>query len=72
MDWLPFLGEISNHFCLYYVVSLIMNTSILEMRILVEEMLLLTEGRPVTNVRRGIFLGLSVPDDCRVDHQLTE
>ena len=33
----------------------------------------MTEGRPVTNVRRGrnIFL-LSVPDDRRVYHQLTE
>ena len=25
MDWLPCLGEFSNHFCFYYVGSLIMN-----------------------------------------------
>ena len=36
-------------------------------------MLILTEGRPVPNLRRGrnIF-GLSVPDYRRVDHQLIE
>ena len=40
---------------------------------LVEAMFILTEGKPVPNVRRGrnIF-GLSVSDDRRVDHQLTE
>ena len=37
-------------------------------------MFILTEGGPVPNVRRGryIYFGLSVPDDCIVDHQLTE
>ena len=40
---------------------------------LVEAMFILTEGRPVPNVRKGkIFFGLFVPDDRRVDHKLTE
>ena len=43
------------------------------MRMLVEAMFILKEGRTVTNVRRGrkIF-GLSIPDYRRVDHKLTE
>ena len=41
---------------------------------LVEAMFIFTEGRPVPNVRRGrkIFKKLSVLDELRVDHQLTE
>ena len=40
---------------------------------LVEAMSILTQGRPVPNIRRGrrIF-ELSVPNDRRVDHQITE
>ena len=43
------------------------------MKIIGEAMFILTEGMPVTNVRRGrnIF-GLSVPDELRVGHKLTE
>ena len=41
---------------------------------LIEAMFILTEGGPVPNVRRGryTFFGLSVTDDCRVGHKLTE
>ena len=50
MEWLPCLGEFSNHFCFDYVGPLIMNHKYIG----------------------NDFFGLSVPDDRRVDHKITE
>ena len=43
------------------------------MRMLVEEIFILTYGRPVPNLRRSReIVCIFLPDERRVDHQLTE
>ena len=73
MDCLPCRGELSNHFCFYYIGSLIMNHKYIGNEDAGRGNVYFGIGKASYQCQtRHIVLGLYVTDDRRVDHQLTE
>ena len=74
MDWLPCLGELYNHFCFDYVGSLIINHKYIGNEDASRGNVYFDIGKASSQCqkRQKYFFGLSVPDDRRVGHKLTE
>ena len=73
MDWIPCIGELSNHFCFDYVGSIITNQEYIVNEDDGRGNIYFDRGKasPQCHNRQKYFFGLYVPDDRRVDHQLT-
>ena len=74
MDWLPYLRELSNHFCFDYFGSLIMNHKYIGNEDAGRVNVYFYRGKASHQCqkRQKEFFGLYVSYDRRVKHQLTE
>ena len=74
MDWLPCLGELSNHVCFVYVGSIIINYKDIGNEDTGRGNVYFDIGKSSSQYqkRQKYFLGLYVLDDRIVDHKLTE
>ena len=74
MDWLLCLGEISNHLCFEYVGSLITNQKYIGNEDVGRGNVYFYIGKASYQCqkRQKYIFGMSVPDDRRVENQLTE
>ena len=74
MYWLPCLGELYIHLCYDYVVSIIINHMYIGNEYAGRGNVYFDRGKASSQCqnRQKYFVGLSVTDDRRVDHKLTE